>query len=137
MAPVVLTAQFLSLGGTDVSEAIRKATLELSGTKQDSTTMTSLGWESSLIGLRSGNLSIEVVDDFAATEIDSILWGMFAGNTSTAFVMRPTQSAVGAGNPNLSGSVNVLEYKAGGSVGELAMKSITVPTTGQVQRLTS
>lgn len=137
MAAVVLTAQYLSIGGTDVSAYIRKATIELSGTKQDTTTMTSLGWESSLIGLRSGNIQVEVVDDFAAAAIDSILWTAFTSSSSSAFEMRPTQSAVGAGNPKLTGNLNVLEYKAGGSVGELAMKSLTLPTTGSVARATS
>lgn len=137
MAPVVLTAEYFALGGTDISAFIRKATIELSGAKQETTTMTSLGWESSLIGLRSGNIQLELVDDFAASQIDSIMWTAFSSSSASTFEMRPTQSAVGTSNPKLTGSINVLEYKAGGSVGELAMKSLTLPTTGAVSRATS
>ncbi len=137
MASVVLTAQYCALGGTDISAYIRKATIELQADKQVNTTMTSLGWESSLKGIRSGNISIEVVDDFAASQIDSILWTAFTSSSSTTFELRPTQDAVGTGNPKLTGSVNVTDYKAGAGVGELAMKSLTLPTTGAVARATS
>ncbi len=137
MAAVVLTAEYFALGGTDISAYVSKATIELSGAKQETTTMTSSGWETSLIGLRSGNIQLDLVDDFAAAAIDSIMWTAFTSSSSSTFEMRPTQSAVGVNNPKLTGSINVLEYKAGGSVGELAMKSLTLPTTGQVSRATS
>lgn len=137
MAPIVITAQFLELDSDDVSSFLKKATLEVSATKQDSTTMTSLGWETNVKGLKSGNLGLEFVDDFTDEQIDEIVWNLFAASGSTPFTLRQTQSAVGTSNPELVGAINMLEYKAGAGVGELAMKSLSLPTTGQVQRLTA
>lgn len=137
MASIALTAQYVAIGGTDISGFIRKATIELQADKQVNTTMTSLGWESSLKGIRSGNISLELNDDFAASQIDSIIWTAFTSNSATSYELRPTQSAVGADNPKLTGNLNVTDYKAGAGVGELAMKSLTLPTTGAVTRATS
>jgi hypothetical protein len=137
VAPQVIFGQYLSLGGTDYSEWLTKATLEVQATKQESTTMTASGWETSEKGLRSGNLGLEFVDSFTTAELDALLWGLFSGSISTAFELRQTQAAVGVSNPKWTGSVQVLEYKAGAGVGELAKKSLTIPTTGLVNRLTS
>lgn len=137
MAPTVITGQYFSLAAVDYSQWLKKATLEVSAAKQESTTMTAGGWETSEKGLRSGNVGLEFVDSFTVGEIDALLWGLFTGSISTAFELRQTQAAVGTSNPKWTGSLQVLEYKAGEAVGALATKSLTLPTTGQVQRLTA
>ncbi len=137
MSAVVLTAQYLALSGTDVSAYMKSAQLSLEGAAVDATTMGSSGWNVNLMGLKSGTLSIEVVDDFAAAAIDSILWGHFNTGTSITFEVRPTQSAVGTSNPKITGSVLPNKYTMGASVGELAMKSLEYPLTGAATRATS
>ncbi|GAA2663072.1 hypothetical protein GCM10010436_95540 [Paractinoplanes durhamensis] len=52
--------------------------------------------------------------------------------------MRPTQAAAGVNNPSYSGSVLIKEWKPiQGSVGDDAAASISLPTSGKIERATS
>ncbi|WP_327413235.1 hypothetical protein [Streptomyces sp. NBC_01233] len=133
MAKMVLLAQFLSLNGTDVSEYVRKAELTMEVEDKDVTTYSSLGWKEVLGGLKSGELSIEFLQDVAATEIDSIMWPLFG--TVVPFVTRADQAAVGASNPSYSGNVLIKQWNPiEGSIGDEASVGVGYPTSGAVAR---
>lgn len=136
MAKMVLLAQFLSLNGTDVSEYVRKAELTMEVEDKDVTTYSSLGWKEVLGGLKSGELSIEFLQDVAATEIDSIMWPLFG--TVVPFVTRADQAAVGASNPSYSGNVLIKQWNPlEGSIGDEASVGVSYPTSGAVARATA
>lgn len=137
MGVLVLTGLYLSVNAQDWSGFIKKAEIPLEAASLDTTTMSSLGWQTNVAGLKSGNLSIEAVDDFAASQLDALAWGIFAAGANVAFEMRPTQAAVGTGNPKLTGLIVPTQYKMGGEVGALAMKTLQFPTSGAVTRATS
>lgn len=136
MPKMVLLAQYVSLNAVDLSEYTRKCELAVEVEDKDVTTYTSLGWKQVLGGLKSAELGIEFLQDFAATKLDSIIWPLLG--TVVPFEVRADQAAVGTGNPKYTGSVlingwNPLE----GSIGDEASVSVGYPTSGAVTRATA
>ncbi len=134
MAAYTITNQYLALNATDLSNNVKKATLTLDVATNNKTAMGST-WEEFIAGLKSGSLAIEFIDDFAAAETDAVLWPLFG--TVVTFEVRPDAGVVSATNPKYTGSVLIAQHVVGGSLGELAMKSHTYPTTGTVSRATA
>ena len=136
MAKMVLLAAFVSINGTDLSEYTRKAELTTEVEDKDVTTYASLGWKEVLGGLKSGELSLEFLQDVAATEIDSVMWPLLG--TVVPFVVRLDSSAVGTSNPEWSGNVLINGWNPiEGGVGDEASVSVGYPTSGAVARATA
>ncbi len=136
MAKMVLLAAFVSLGGNDLSSYTRKAELTTEVEDKDVTTYASLGWKEVLGGLKSGELSLEFLQDAAATKIDSIMWPLLG--TVVPFVVRLDNSAKSANNPEWTGSVLVNGWNPiEGGVGDEASVSVGYPTSGAVARATA
>ncbi|WP_282686329.1 MULTISPECIES: hypothetical protein [unclassified Streptomyces] len=136
MAKMVLLAAFVSINGTDLSEYTRKAELTTEVEDKDVTTYASLGWKEVLGGLKSGELSLEFLQDVAATEIDSVMWPLLG--TVVPFVVRLDSSAVGTSNPEWTGNVLINGWNPiEGGVGDEASVSVGYPTSGAVARATS
>ncbi|WP_329274778.1 phage tail tube protein [Streptomyces sp. NBC_01451] len=133
MAFMVLTTEYVSLNASDLSAYANKAELTVEVDEKDVTTYGSAGWKQVIGGLKSGGLSIEFKQDFAAAALDSILWPLFG--TVVAFEVRPTSAAMGASNPKWTGSVLIKELKPiSGGVGDEASQSVSFPTSGAVTR---
>ena len=133
MAKMVLLASFVSLNGTTLSSYARKIELTAEVEEKDVTTYSSLGWKEVLGGLKSGELSLEFLQDVAAAQIDSIMWPLFG--TVVTFEVRADQAAVGASNPKYTGSVLIKSWNPlEGSVGDEASVSVSYPTSGAVVR---
>jgi hypothetical protein len=132
MAKTVLTDAFVSIGGNDISDHVRTVTLNYAAEEQDDTTMgddtrTNLG------GLKTWSLDLEVANDFAATEIDSIMFPLVG--TQVAVVFRPTSAAKGTNNPEYTGTGMLSSYNpVGQSVGDLATAPITIVSAGTLAR---
>lgn len=135
MAVYALTSQFCSVNSVDYSGDLKSATLVVDAAQLDTTDFASAGWVEYIGGLKSGTLALEFQDDVADDAVDEELWALLG--TVVAFAMRPTSAAVGTSNPSYSGSVLVTSHSLGGSVGDLAMKSLTFPTSGAVTRATA
>lgn len=136
MPKMVLTAEYLSLNGTDLSSYTRKAEVAVEVEEKDVTTYSSLGWKELLGGLKSGELGIEFLQDVAASALDSIIWPLLG--TVVSFEVRLSQAAVGTSNPKYTGNVLVKEWKpVEGSVGDEAKASVSYPTSGAVTRATA
>jgi hypothetical protein len=131
MAAFAFTNAFLSVNGTDVSDHVKSVELTLDGNVLDPTTMGSV-WTKAIGGVKSGSLAVEFLDDFAAAEIDSIVYPLF--NDTVPFVLRPDAGAKAAGNPEYTGFVTVSSFSVGAAHGELPTKSLTWPTSGAVAR---
>ena len=135
MAVFALTSEYTALNGSDRSADIKSSVLTVDVAELDTTDFASAGWTEVIGGLKSGTLAIEFQDDVAASAVDSILWPLLG--TVVTFEVRGTSAAVGTSNPKYTGSVLITQASIGGAVGELAMKSLTFPTTGAVTRATS
>lgn len=133
MPKMVLLAEFISIGGTDLSTYATKAELAVEVEEKDVTTYGSLGWKEVLGGLKSGNLGLEFKQDFATTKLDSIMWPLLG--TVVAFEARADQAVVGVSNPKYTGSVLIKAWNPiQGKVGDEASTSVTYPTSGAVTR---
>lgn len=136
MAKQVLLLSYIALGGTDLSAYCSKIELSLEGESKDSTTFGSGGWHEELTGIRSGTLALTFKQDVAASQIDSIMFGLLW--TQPTFEVRLNNAVVGTSNPKYTGAVNVKEWKPiAGSVGDLAEAQVSYPTTGAVARATA
>lgn len=136
MAHMVLTAEFLSIDGTEISEHTKKAELAVEVEDKDVTTYASLGWKEVLGGLKSGELGCDFLQDFAAGELDALMWPMLG--TVVPFVVKHDQSTTTTSNPAYSGNVLIKEWKPiEGSVGDEATVGVSFPTSGAVTRATS
>lgn len=132
MAVMCLTSTYLAIGGVDKSADVKSVTLTVDVNPLDTTDFASAGWTEVIGGLKSGTLAVTFQDDFADSAIDNDLWDIIG--TVATFEVRPTSSAVGAGNPKWTGSVLIQSLPVGGSVGDLVVKSVSWPTTGAVTR---
>lgn len=132
MGIMALTAQVVTINGETYTNRSKGATLTVDAAQLDSTTMASDGWTEAVGGLKSGTLGVEFLDDVAAGEIDADMWPLLG--TVVTFVVRQDDAVVGSSNPEYRGSVLVTQHTIGGSVGDLASKSLSFPTTGAVTR---
>jgi hypothetical protein len=103
MAKMVLLASYLSLNSNVLSANANKIELSMEVEEKDVTTYGSLGWKEVLGGLKSGTLAIEFKQDFAATQLDSIMWPLLG--QVVPFEVRADQAAAGTSNPKWTGNV--------------------------------
>jgi len=135
MSDIVVTDAFVELDSNDISSQVRQVTLNYSADPVENTAMGD-STHTRLGGLKDWNVSLTAKNDFAASQLDSILFPLVG--TQVTIKVRPTSSAVGAGNPEYSGTVLVNEYNPmGQSVGDLGEASITLPSAGDLSRDTS
>jgi hypothetical protein len=126
----------------DISGMVTSVELSIDADELDYTNFASAGWRQKISGLQKGMVALTFNDDYAASQTDAIfgLGGTLGiGSTSSLYMdIKPTSAARGTTNPsyvlrflNLGGKV------LGGSVGALAEKSLSFPTTGVISRLTA
>jgi hypothetical protein len=133
MAKMVLLAEFVSLGGTDLSAFGTSAELAVQVEQKEVTTYGSGGWKEFLGGLKAGTLKINFQQDVAAAALDSIMWPLIG--TVVAFEVRLNNAVVGASNPKYTGTALVAEWNPiTGSVGDDATVSVSYPTSAAVTR---
>lgn len=136
MAVLAFTDCRVEINSVDHSADIANVELDLEGVQLDTTNFGSAGWTEAIGGLKSATVKVQFQDDFASTTVDDRLWALF--NTVVTFRVRPTQSAIGATNPEYQMSILVNELSPiSGSVGDLATQDLTWPVTGAVTRATS
>lgn len=135
MAVYALTSETVTINSVDYTGDLKQATLAVDAAQLDTTDFASAGWTEMIGGLKSGTLSLEFQDDVADDALDEELFALLG--TVVAFTVKPTSAAVSTSNPSYSGNVLITGHSIGGSVGDLAMKSLSFPTSGAVTRATS
>jgi hypothetical protein len=133
--PTVLFDAYISINSNVVSDHGNKVEINVSVADED-TTAFGQTWAARVGGLKDGTIAITLMNDFVASNIDSIFWPLLG--TVVPFEIRPTSSAVGAGNPKYTGSILISGWKpVTGDVGKLVQVDMTFPTSGTVARATS
>jgi len=137
MAVYVATDHKITINGTNLSASLQSVSIDVSADEVETTAFGS-GYRTRLPGLKSGSVTLNFFQDFAASSIDSTLWTLFnASGTATyaTVVVLPTSSAVGSANPAYTAVCVVTQYQPySASVGDIATLSVTWPTTGTVTR---
>ncbi|MET9734283.1 phage tail tube protein [Streptomyces sp. NPDC006458] len=135
MPKMVLLAEYLSINANVLNTYTKKAEVSIEVEEKDVTTFASLGWKEVLGGLKSGELGLELFNDYAAAALDAIMWPLLG--TVVPFEVRADQGAVSTSNPKYTGSVLIKSWNPiTGSVGDEATVSVTYPTSGAVTRAT-
>jgi hypothetical protein len=135
LAKFVATDYKVTINGGTVSSSLASVELPIEVDEQETTAFGS-SWRTRIAGLKSGSITLEFHQDFAAGSIDSILYPLLGTNATVVVV--PTSGTVTASNPSYSGTFLVTSYTPYAStVGDLATLSVTWPLTGELTRATA
>ncbi|MFJ4785511.1 hypothetical protein [Streptomyces sp. NPDC088794] len=133
---MVLLAEYLSINSNVLNAFTKKAELTTEVEEKDITNYASLGWKEVIGGLKSAELGCEFLQDFAASQLDAIMWPLLG--LVVPFEVRADQAAASASNPKWTGSILINGWNPiTGSVGDEATVSMGFPTSGAVVRATS
>jgi hypothetical protein len=120
----------VSVGGVLLTDHVVSVDFGETAAELDTTTMGSSNI-TRIAGLKDGNVSIEFLQDFAATEVYATLNPLLG--TLTTVIVTPTDASASATNPEKSVSCLVTEvpFIASG-VADLATISVSWPMSGPV-----
>lgn len=145
MADTWVDDPYLSINGVDYSDQVRSISLT-AGRLPVERTASGDGGTQSMPGLRNWRCEVTLKEDYANGGLDDALWALADAGTVFILRVRPTQDAVGTGNPeyvttNLVGDTATAgamvdgEYDlVSGTVGTLAEKTIAfIPGASQTR----
>jgi hypothetical protein len=137
MAKFVVKDPIVTINGGTVSANVAQVTVALEADDVETTSFGSGGVRERVGGLRSGSVSFDFHQDFAAGALDSIIYPLL-GETASIEVIPTGGTAVSSSNPRLSFSVLCTEWSPlDSAVGDLATTSVSWPVTGAVTRGTT
>ena len=134
MAQIVLKDASISIAGVELAD--RSNNVEVNY-EIESVEVTSFGGNRSFVGgLQNNTCTVELMQDFAATETEATIFPLVG--TQLTLIFKPTSDAVGADNPSytISGAYLASHTPIAAAVGELAMTSLTF-TGGTLVKATS
>lgn len=137
MAIEVIDAAVITINSVDLSDHIEKCTLTITSDPQTYNAFGNSGWQSIAAGgLKSGQLDLDFLQDYASNEVDATLNGIVG--TIVTFSVKPDSGATSATNPLYSGSVYIAEYKPiDASPNQVNRTAVSWPTSGAITRATS
>ena len=135
MAVLVLTDASITINSVALGDHSNTVTLNY---EKDSVEVTAFGMTGHKFtgGLQNNSLDIELMQDFAAANVEATLFPLVG--TQTTVVIKPTSGAVSATNPSytLTDTFLAAHTPVAGAVGELAMTSLSF-TGGVLTKATS
>ena len=134
MAQIVLKDASISIGGVELAD--RSNSVEVNY-EIESVEVTAFGGNRSFVGgLQNNTCTVELMQDFAATETEATIFPLVG--TQLTLIFKPTSEAVGAENPSytITGAYLASHTPIAAAVGELAMTSLTF-TGGTLVKATS
>ena len=134
MAQIVLKDASISIGGVELAD--RSNSVEVNY-EIESVEVTAFGGNRSFVGgLQNNTCTVELMQDFAASETEATIFPLVG--TQLTLIFKPTSDAVGAENPSytITGAYLASHTPIAAAVGELAMTSLTF-TGGTLVKATS
>jgi len=132
MAKFAATDYKVTINGTNLSTNLNQVELALESDQLETTAFGGT-FRESIGGLKSGSLTLQFMQDFAASSVDATIFPLY--NTLATVVITPTSGTVTATNPSYTAVCLVNQYTPhASSVGDLATFSVTWPTSGTVSR---
>jgi hypothetical protein len=126
--------------GVEISPFCKSIELTIEGADLDTTGMgtTNNSFHTRIIGLKDWKVSLELMNDFAAGQVDATFMPDLISGTARTVTLKPTSSSVGATNPRYFGSVLVTSGSPiAGGVGDLAMNKVELVAAGALTRATT
>ncbi len=133
MAIFVWTNAHLKINSVDESDHVRSVTLAYDAEMLDETAMATAATRIHKPGLFDWSMSVELYDDFADADVDDLLFAL-VGAASFPMILRPTQAVIGATNPEFRGNAVLEGDPVGGTVGDIATKTLTFQSAGVLTR---
>lgn len=128
----VITNASITIGGVDLSGAVKKVTLSTSRNEIETTTFGNTA-KRRVAGLADSKISLDFQQDFASSSVESTLYALL-GTTATV-VIKPVSATVTATNPSYTMTCLITEWTPlDAQVGELASASITWPVDGAITK---
>jgi UTP:GlnB (protein PII) uridylyltransferase len=128
MAKLVLRDCFISVDGTDFSDHVSSVEVSLSKDEIDTTNFGGAGRERAA-GLKDDSFTVNFQQDFAAANVDAVLYPLWDTEVEFAVIVRPTSAVASPTNPSYTGTCILLEYQPlAGDVGALSETSVTFPS---------
>lgn len=122
MATDIFENGYLAVAANNISTSVKSMELNYEVETQDDTTMGDTT-RSVKGGLKNWSVTATLVQDFANSALDSILYPLVG--TVVAIEVRPDAGSVSTSNPKFTGNALLKSYKVlGGSVGDLQMCEI-------------
>lgn len=137
MAVTPLTNAYIELNSVDRSDQVHSVSLPFNIEELDVTTF----GDTTMLnepGLKSFSADLEFYNDFTDDEEDEDLFALWNNRTKFTVKIRPSATAVGAGNPSYEFTGFISSWNpVQGSVGEIAGGSMTISNTTSLTRATS
>ena len=140
MAVFAATDYSVVYNSVELSSYCKTIELTVEGADLDTTGMgtTNNAFHTRIIGLKDWSVSLDLVNDFAASQVDATIMPDIIAGTSRTVTIKPTSAAVGATNPRYFGSMLATSgTPISGGVGDLAMNKITLKGAGALTRATT
>ena len=135
MAKYAATDHSITINGTSFSTALQSVELMVEAAELETTAFGGT-FRERIAGLKTGSITLNFFQDFAASQVDATLWPLLGSNATV--VVKPTSSTASATNPAFTAVCLVTQYTPfSSSVGDIATVSVTWPTTGTVSRATA
>ncbi len=129
MAKLVLRDCVITVDGTDFSSHVSSVTINLAKDEIDTTNFGGDGRERAH-GLKDDSFELTFQQDFAANEVDSVLYPLWDDEEEFTVTVRPRvgTGSPAADNPQYSATCILLEYTPlAGDVGDLSTTDVTFP----------
>lgn len=98
--------------GVDLSDHLQSVELAVTRADLDTTNYDSSGWQENIGGRKSGQVSLNFMQDFAASEVEATIWPVLtAADNRGTIVITPTSSSPSSTNPSYTAVVTVSDWK--------------------------
>jgi len=140
-APVVLIEPHVNVDGVDISDHVTEVHFTAEGEDIDTTTAVAHG--DILVAKRargkiSAMVSLVLQQDFDASSIDSLFWGLFHSGENFLVEASPYDDTISETNPLYRATCILLSWNPiDSAVGELMTVTIDMPSNGLFDRFTS
>ena len=137
MAKYVVTGNKVTINGVDLSSSIARAEIAMTVADVDATDFASGGYTELVGGLKSGSVSIDFHQDYAAASVDATIFPLI-GSIATAVIIAGNGTAASSTTPAYTATVLVNGWNpVAGAVGDLSTVSVTWPTSGAISKATA
>jgi len=127
----VITGGVVTLATVDLSSNVKSFELSQTFEEVDTTSMTSGGFKGRKAGLSDATLTLDLYQDWGTASVDATIAPKVG--TTMAVTLKKSSAVTSITNPQYAFNVLVTEWTPlAGSVGEVAMASVTWPVSGAI-----
>lgn len=129
MAKRIALKDYISCDGVDISTWVRAVGFTSEDDRVDASGFNSTGASEFLLGVRTREVTLEIIMARGTTEVHQVLYPLHRDRTAFDFVWRADSSnVVSATNPELRGSVLLAAWGEGATRGDLETTTLTLVT---------